>query len=739
MKKILYIIILLVSNITCFGNFNFVLPDTLLQNKPDTIQIKKMEKFISQTDSLPLIIEARKKLLNIYKEKKLLQKWFNTSLELAEDMVDSSFFSAVKILKNVEDTLTTSIKNDTLLSELYKKFGRLYEKYSNFEKAGNYYFKSLKLKRKIKDKKGIASALNSLGLIYYYQGNYDLALKNFSQALDIVEELQFEYGISSVLSNMAIIYLYTNKLDTALSTFLKVLKIEEKLKNKYGISQTLNNLGIIYKKQKKYDKAEKYFNKSLAIKKEIGDEAGEAIIYTNIALIFIEKENYSQAINYLKKAEKIAKKINDKKLLKNIYNDYATVYEKLKDFKNAFEYEAKFVELKDSLFNEEMQQQLLILQTKYETEQKEQQIKLQKAKLAKIEAENKQKELKLEKEKFMRFVFSIGAGILLLILIFIYNNYKQKRQLSEKLARQNQIIQTKNDRLNQLLSEVEKQKIQIEKIHKELSESIDYAKRLQSTILSDFKILKLKIKDFFVLFRPRDKVSGDFYWWAHINNHTIISVADCTGHGVPGAFMSMLGMSLLREIVNKEQVIQPAEILNKLRTEIINTLKQKGITGEQKDGMDMSVITINHISQTVTFAGANNPIYVIDKEELEIITQASINKVKKATLKTNNNYFLYEIKPNKMPIAIYERLENFSEIEFKINQNQQIYLFSDGYADQFGGPNEKKFKTKNLKQLLLDIAHLPMAQQKKKLEKTFDNWKNGYDQIDDVTIVGIKI
>ena len=494
---------------------------------------------------------------------------------------------------------------------------------------------------------------------------------------------------------------------------------------------------MIYQKKKNRNKAAFYFKKSLDIKRDIGDKSGQASIYTNLATLFIEKGDYENALKYLNKAEKIAKEIDSREFLKNIYNNYATVYEKLGDFKNAYSYEEKYVELKDTLITEEMQKQLLTLQTKYETQQKEQEIKMQKIKLAKVEAENKQKALRLEKERLLRIVLSVGFLLLVIGILFIYRSYRQKRKLSEELVRRNQVIESKNEKLNQLLNEIEKQKQHIELIHKELSESIDYAKRLQTSILPDVNILGKNIKDHFIVFYPRDKVSGDFYWWAHIEGHTVITIADCTGHGVPGAFMSMLGMSFLREIVEKEYITHPGIILRRLRKEIIKALKQRGIPGEQKDGMDMSLISIDHNNKILQFAGANNPVYIVTDTELQLLEEYK-NPVKQFT-EENGSLKLFEIKPDKMPIAIYERMDNFSTVTLKYKEGDKFYLFSDGYADQFGGPQGKKFKYKAFKRLILQTATLSMNEQKEALEKTFIDWKNSYPQVDDVTVMGIEI
>jgi len=331
----------------------------------------------------------------------------------------------------------------------------------------------------------------------------------------------------------------------------------------------------------------------------------------------------------------------------------------------------------------------------------------------------------------------------------IYRNYRNKKKANkileaknEKITRQKNIIQEQNEELNQLVEEVTSQKdeieaqrdlVQIQKnkievIYSEITQSIDYAMRIQQSVLPEQDVLIKYFSDFFVMFNPKDKVSGDFYWWKNIGDITIVSAADCTGHGVPGAFMSMLGSTFLNEIINSDNNITTGEILNILRTKIIETLKQKGRTGEQKDGMDMAIISINHKTNIVQFSGANNPLYIVAK---------SIKGLK--PLMDYRVLGLYEIKPNKMPISIYEKMDNFTTHEIQLDKGDSIYMFSDGFADQFGGPKDKKFKYKGFKQLLVDNVEKPMSEQKQILEKAFNNWKGKAEQVDDVVIVGIKL
>ncbi|MFH2094506.1 MAG: SpoIIE family protein phosphatase, partial [Bacteroidota bacterium] len=317
-------------------------------------------------------------------------------------------------------------------------------------------------------------------------------------------------------------------------------------------------------------------------------------------------------------------------------------------------------------------------------------------------------------------------------LTYINKNLEKiVEERTREITYQKKEIEEKNEELSQLLEEVtsqrdeieaqrdivSSQKDHIETIHLELSQSIDYAKRIQSSILSDVSILSSNFSDYFVLFRPRDKVSGDFYWWREVEGHLLITVADCTGHGVPGGFMSMLGISFLREIIVKEYITHPGVVLRRLRKEIINVMKQKGASGEQKDGMDMALISINIETKHMQFSGANNPLYIIRDGEL------------------------IEYKGDKMPIAIYEKMDKFNTTELQLMPGDQLYMFSDGYADQFGGPTPggKKFKYKSFKELLVKYNQAEMTEQKAALEKIFDDWRGEIEQIDDVVVLGIKI
>ncbi len=333
-------------------------------------------------------------------------------------------------------------------------------------------------------------------------------------------------------------------------------------------------------------------------------------------------------------------------------------------------------------------------------------------------------------------------GITITIYLFKSQYQKSNKEINKKNYKLNQLLEevvSQRDEIEAQRDKIENQRNKIEDIHHEVSQSIDYAQRLQQSIFPEEKVLKKFFADEFVFFRPKDKVSGDFYWWTHIEDHTVITATDCTGHGVPGAYMSMLGISFLREIVNKEYITHPGVILRKLRREVIKVLKQKGELGEQKDGMDMALVSINKDTNLLQFAGANNPLYIVTRNKLDFKNPEKVKLFEPSKEIPNCSSFLYEIKPDKMPIAIYDKMNKFINHEIQLYEGDQIYMFSDGYADQFGGPKGKKFKYKAFKCMLLEHSKKPMHEQKQIIEDTFQVWKGDLEQIDDVVVLGIKI
>ncbi len=316
-----------------------------------------------------------------------------------------------------------------------------------------------------------------------------------------------------------------------------------------------------------------------------------------------------------------------------------------------------------------------------------------------------------------------GFIVVMLIIVIVVRQYLVKQRMNMLLSEQKEQISHQRDEIRKQHEIVVVQK-------KEITDSINYAKRIQEAILPDEGLLERLFTEYFIIFRPKDIVSGDFYWAAETKEWVIITAADCTGHGVPGAFMSMLGISFLEEIVKRKEISNAAAILNELRRSVIESLKETGEEDSQKDGMDMSLIAIHKEMHMATWSGAHNPLWIVRAGNLSKSYDNPGDKIE-------------EIKADKMPVAFHSRMADFSDHEISLGKGDQLYMFSDGFHDQFGGEKGKKLMVKNFRRMVALSADLPMKEQGKFLEQKFLEWiqstGNGIEQIDDVTVIGLKI
>jgi serine phosphatase RsbU (regulator of sigma subunit) len=292
---------------------------------------------------------------------------------------------------------------------------------------------------------------------------------------------------------------------------------------------------------------------------------------------------------------------------------------------------------------------------------------------------------------------------------------KVNRELDQKVQERTREIRDQKEEIESQRDEIEAQRDLVFAQKKEITDSIGYAQRIQAAILPHKTYLDKLIPEYFVLYKPRDIVSGDFYWIKEVDSSIVIVVADCTGHGVPGAFMSMLGITLLNELFVEGRTNSPGEILGELRTKVKAMLVQEGNIRDQKDGMDMAIALINMEKKELQFAGAYNPLYLIRQGEL------------------------IELKGDKQPIGIHWEETKFKDHVVKLKENDSVYVFSDGYVDQYGGNDRKKFKTHKFKELLLSVQSKSMEKQKQEIENTFEAWRGNMEQIDDVCVVGVRV
>ncbi len=297
----------------------------------------------------------------------------------------------------------------------------------------------------------------------------------------------------------------------------------------------------------------------------------------------------------------------------------------------------------------------------------------------------------------------------------IHSAYNDIKEAHSQISHQNEEITTQKEEINNHL-------LNLETAYTELSDSIIYAKKIQNVLINNAEPLKEMTADHFIYFKPKSIVSGDFFWTSRLGNQWILALADCTGHGVPGAFMTMLGTSLLNEIVNKNKKTEPDKILNQLRVNIIETLHQDGKLYQPKDGMDMLVLRIDKDNNELLFSGANNSVCYIPR------------------VTNSENADIVEFKGDRMPISYHYKMHRYSQLKISYEKGDKLYLYTDGYIDQFGGPNGKKFKSVPFKRMLLNNHAQSMTEQKKILNDTMENWlKRKYEQIDDITVIGLEL
>jgi serine phosphatase RsbU (regulator of sigma subunit)/tetratricopeptide (TPR) repeat protein len=627
----------------------------------------------------------------------------------------------------------------------------------DYNSSLEYYLKALKVVEEIGDKKGIANGLMGIGNIYSAQGNNKLALEYQLKSMKIREELNDKDGIASCYNNIGIIYMDQKEYDKALEYQLKSLQLKEEVGDQKGTSSSLGNIGSIYYELGNYTLALEYQQKAFEIRKELNNKKGMAMSYIDMGNIFEKQGRLGDAIESELKAITLAKEVGYKSALKGAYLSLSAMYEKLDSTKNALEYYKQFTAIKDSIFNKENSSKLIEMQTRFDTERKEKEIalltkgkeiqalqakqqnfeiekhrmeslqnkmealqrkreiqlkgrELQGEKL-KNEAKNKEikiQEAELKNQRIMKNVIAGGLLIACLFAVGLFAGIRQKQKANQKLEQ-------KNHEIAEAYQIIELSRDQIAEKNKNITDSINYAKRIQQAILPSKEEMDKYLKEYFIFYKPKDIVSGDFYFYAEQNGKVVIAVADCTGHGVPGAFMSMIGNDMLNQIIMEKGITKPSEILNHLNKSMKRALKQESEKAETSDGMDIAICAIDIRTRKVEYAGAMRPLYYVTNE-------------------------FSKIDGDSRSIGGYTSEDfQFTNHDLNLNVGDTFYIFTDGYVDQFGGDKGKKFMTKNFQSTLSSIHKRPMFQQQDVLDQTLSNWKQEKEQVDDILVIGIRV
>lgn len=585
-------------------------------------------------------------------------------------------------------TLAEKIKNIHYKGEALSLQGVVYKNKGDYKTAIGKHLLSLKIREEENDTTGRAIAYNDIGILYKEMKNLPKALECYRQSNRLLMQTGNKTGVSFTLGNIGTIHSQMKNYDSALFYYNKAMQIAEEIHNPDALTTAYTNVGEVYGKKGDAKKALDYFKKSLVIDTGNNDAYGMILSYTNVGNALKELGNYREALENYSKAEKICKETDAIPLLRDLYFSMAEAFRKNNEAEKAYDFLSKYTVMNDSILNKETSQQMAELDTKYQSEKKDKE-------LIRKDAEIMTQQADASKKAFQRNAFLAGFLLVAVLAFFIFRSYRQKQKANIEITAQKEIIEEKN---------------------KEITDSIHYAKRIQKALLASETTLKNNLPEHFVLYKPKDIVSGDFYWAQNINDNFLICTADCTGHGVPGAFMSLLGISYLNEITREQHINNPAQVLDKLRSEIILNLNAEEGPNSVNDGMDMILCNFRLREMTLDFACANNPLWLI------------------------RNGRLVEFKPDKFPVGKHHgALKSFTNQHLELQKGDLIYTLTDGYSDQFGGPDGKKFKYKALQETLLAISAQPLSAQQNILDQKLESWRGSLEQVDDVLIIGIRV
>ena len=624
----------------------------------------------------------------------------NALLFLAGHQLDISDYNRADSLANEELALSEKIKYTKGLAYGHTYLGLAYYYEGNYASALQQYFNALKMEEKIADERGKAITLNNIGLSYNMLKDYEHALEYFYKGLQLKQKLNDVRGTATSLNNIGLVYYKEAKYDSALLCFNKSLNIKESFGDRRGMASNYNNIGTIYSAEGNYAYALAFIQKALKIKEEFGDKYGIASSLSAAGDIYFKQAKYKEALDNLLKALAIDKEIGALDQVQNAESTISKIYEKQNNGTEALKHYMAYIKARDSIFSGENTKKSVKAEMNFEFEKKQ---VAEKARQDKLDAILK------EKERKQQVVIYFISGILLLAVgfaVFVYRIYLQKQKANRLLDEKNQKIETAYD-----VIKVKNLKI---------TDSITYAKRIQRSMLPAKDEIRKVLPESFVLFKPKAIVSGDFYFISTQHGSTFLAAADCTGHGVPGAFMSMIGFEKLQDTVMEHT--GTADILKELNNGIKVSLHQTEELESTRDGMDIALVSIDQHpsanSAKIQFSGANRPLWIIrkGKDEME------------------------EIKADKKAIGGFT-LNNasFTEHTVTLEQGDSFYLFSDGYADQFGGPKGKKLTTKKFRDLILSLKEKSMAEQKKDLSVFIEKWRGAEDQLDDILVIGVRI
>lgn len=607
----------------------------------------------------------------------------------AEKLIHHDDKQAFQLTKEALD-LAHASKHPELIGKVQNALGNLYWFNSDYNKASTAYFQALESYQKTGNQFQIAVCYRNIGWIYLGQEKFDLCEKYFLKSLELIEKLNRPKEILISYDDLAIFCLESGAYNKGLEYCKTSLRIAQEINDTESKGTTLMTKGNLLFKLKNYSDAKDAFLESIHLLKPISRGSYNlCLAHLGLARVYLTTKNARLAESNTKQAIELAKEGQLTKELADAYSLLADIYYQEGNSIEAFNFVKQYAEVKDTLNARNNRQFIQGMAADFEMKQNE-------LRIQNLEQKEKLAQTQLGQERAFKIFLVVIVLLSTILGLIAFRSFLRKKKDNQKLSLAYAEIEAKN---------------------KDISDSMSYALNIQQARLPHDESLKKDFKGCFVVYLPRDIVSGDFYWHNHNDDGKhVFAIADCTGHGIPGAFMSMMGIDGFNYAILEKRIERPKEILKLVNHFIKDSLRQKQNQARSKDGMDVALCTLTEDKKKLYFSGANRPIWIYRNGEI------------------------LEFKPDKISIG-GNHLDDydFSEHEIDLEENDTIYLFSDGYADQFGGERSKKFMTKQLKELIRKLGHEDMVNQESKIIDAFNLWKGDLTQVDDVVVMGIRI
>jgi len=613
--------------------------------------------------------------------------------------IDQGQFDTARKYLDKAIALALDKKDSVNLPRIYVNKGNSFMFQGNYPRALDEYFKSIEIREARKDSLGLPNSYNSAGIVYFRLHDTKKALEYWNKCVCYNKLQKRKDRLMDNYSNLAMIYDEQGDKEKALDLMTQSLAIAEEIKDQGKTAIISGNLGQLYITKKDFTKALLFLQKSWdAGGNNANGGIGSPELLGTMGSVFLELKKTDKALDYYNRAIKSAQELKNIDILRELYLGISLVFKAQGNMEKAFSFHTLYSKFTDSIFNKQNLGQIADLKASYEVEKKEKEIKLLEKEAA------LKRESELHHQKIIERVMLIGFIMLALLAFIIYRGYRIKKKANDIILVQNEEIADKNAIL--VL------------VNKELTDSINYAKRIQEAILPPKEVIAAFLPKSFVFFQPRSVVSGDFYFLDQVNDGEIILAAcDCTGHGVPGAFMSMIGTEQLWKIIYEQGIFTPALILDALHQGIRMALQQD--VNDTRDGMDACLCKINLKTMKMEYAGANRPLWILRKGEDHIT----------------------EFKPNKQAVGGLDGMLRlpFTNQQIDLHTGDRIYLTTDGYADQFGGERGKKLMVKKFQSSILALQNASMGEQEEALKRKFLEWKGVAEQVDDILVIGFEV